>query len=211
MFCGVGPHIRHNHPHHRHNNMDAFPTPIKITCAHCQASPKFWDGYGSMVCDDHVDLSGTMLGKRPFEALYDAALICFDLAAEDVGEDVGKKECGLCCEEIGVGVEFGTCDQGHVACTECVSNYVEKTLMPVRTVWLDTVPCCVDADCSAFFKGHDVSACLSEETIAQLEKTQMDVSHLFAGDVDPSSKELLDKDTKGVPGVRNSYLKHWGV
>lgn len=168
-----------------------------MKCAHCQASPKFWDGYGSMVCDDHVnyvDLSGTMLGKRPFEALYDAAL-CFDLTAEDVG----KKECGLCCEEIGVGVEFGTCGEGHVACKECMSNYVEKTLMPVRTVWLDTVPCCVDSDCNAFFKGHDVSACLSEETIAQLEKTQMDVSHLLAGDADPSSKELLDKDTKACP------------
>lgn len=40
------------------------------------------------------------------------------------------------------------------------------------------VPCCVDANCSAFFKGQEVSACLSEEAIAQLEKTHMDVRPL---------------------------------
>ncbi|CAM9309140.1 unnamed protein product, partial [Ectocarpus sp. 12 AP-2014] len=53
------------------------------------ASPQFWDGYGSMVCDDHVnyvDLSGTMLGKRPFEALYDAAL----MVAQEPGTNPAK-------------------------------------------------------------------------------------------------------------------------
>lgn len=99
-------------------------------------------------------------------------------------------------DTVGVGVEFGTCAEGYVAFKECMANHVEKTLVPVRTVWLGTVPCCFDADRSAFFKGQEVSACLGEETIAQLGKTQMDVSHLLAGDVDPSSKELLDKDTK---------------
>lgn len=55
-----------------------------------------------MICDDHinfVDISGTMLGKRPFEALHDAGLTCFDFTADDVGADEPKRECGLCCKE----------------------------------------------------------------------------------------------------------------
>lgn len=121
-----------------------------------------------MVCEKHtnyVDLSHPVLGKRPLDTPYDAAVICFDLTEE--GSDESNRECGLCCEEISIGEKFTTCAQGHVACEECISNYVEKTLMPVRTVWLDTVQCCVDSDVGAFFKGQHVSACLSEETIAQ--------------------------------------------
>ena len=93
-----------------------------------------------------------MIGKRSVEALYDAALTCFDI------EPIRK--CGLCCEEIHVGVEFSMCSQGHVACKECLSNYVKRTVMPVLTVWIDAVPCCVDKDCCAFYKGSGVSACL---------------------------------------------------
>ncbi|CAM9099093.1 unnamed protein product [Ectocarpus sp. 12 AP-2014] len=150
-----------------------------------------------------------MLGRRSFQALYDAALICFDLCEEDVRAE-SSRECGLCSEAIGVGAEFGTCGHGHVACKHCVSKYVEKTLMPVRTVWVDTVPCCVDSDCSAFFTGQDVSACLSGETIKQLETIQMDVSHLLAGDIDPSSKKLLDKDTKACPACGIPIFKTEG-
>lgn len=191
--------------------MDAFS--IKMGFAHCPASPKYWKEDGSMVCGKHknvdvVDLS-SVLGKRGREA------VVVDLSGIVSLCDAGKKlsskqECGLCGEEIGGRAASATCGQGHVVCRGCVAQYVEKTLMPMRTVWIDTIPCCVDSDCLDFYEGKDVSACLSTKTIRTLEKRQMDVSYLVAGGVDPSSQTFLDKKNKKCPGCGIPICKAGG-
>lgn len=181
-------------------NLVLNQTTIGMKCAHCPASPVFWDGHGSMVCEEHkayVDLSMPQLGPR-FEALYAAASSLIGVQS-DVDGSQSKKECGLCLEEICIGAQFVTCGNGHVACKECTSSYVEKTLLPVRTVWLDNIKCCVDSDCIGVFDGKAVSGCLAEETIMSLEKSQMDVSYLLAGKLDSGRRELIDNDTKECP------------
>lgn len=191
--------------------MDAFS--FKMECAHCPASPEYWKEDGSMVCGKHkknvdfVDLS--VLGKRGHD---DADVVDLSgiLSLCDAGKKLSKQECGLCGEEISRRAAFTTCGRGHVACQKCVAQYVEKTLMPVRTVWIDTIPCCADSDCFGFYKGKDVSACLSTETVAALEKRQMDASYLVAGGVDPSSQAFLDENTKKCPRCGIPICKEGG-
>lgn len=192
--------------------MDAFST--KMECAYCPALPAYWKDDGSMVCGEHtnvdfVDLSVfgkrdldpdlvSVHGKRGHEA--DVVDLSGIISLCDAGKKLSKQECGLCGEAIRRRAAFATCGQGHVVCKGCVVQYVEKTLMSRGTVWIDTIQCCVDSDCLDFFKGKDVSACLSKKTKDALAKRQMDASYLVAGGVDPSSQKYLDKNSKACPG-----------
>ena len=114
-----------------------------------------------------------------------------------------KVDCCICDDGGSVGV---TCSDGHFSCKECVRQYVNLTLLPTKTVYYDFIPC--PSECDKFLPWKSTKAVaavkgvediLLYKTKKVMEKKQMDVAYNVAGERDPDSEALLNKNTKPCP------------
>lgn len=124
------------------------------------------------------------------------------------GPVVKQRECMICMGKFRTaGV---TCGAGtHATCKSCTKNYITKTLGSKGTVYFDRIPC-VESGCWSLIPAKEAEGVLTKKKLAEMEKMEWDTVYNIAGEVDPSSQAMLDKNTKLCPNCKVPIEKNSG-
>ena len=200
------------------------------TCTFCGSTPDSTNDMNQPTCFRHArsfDLTvGTKRSIHDLDGyLSDGGFIVSPLEEVDGfavphlegGKGKGKKkaratgvqrECMICMSKFRVaGVTCGSGD--HHSCKGCTRDYITKTLASKGTVYFDRVAC-MDLNCWSTISAKDAEGVLPKKKLAEMEKKQFDLAYLLAGEVDPSSQIVLDKNTKPCPNCKVP-IEHGGA
>jgi len=200
------------------NLVQPRPTSSKLTmnprfsCLFCGTLPES----GKKVCARHsnyVDMTAesttpsALQNKRDLEEVDDFAVPHLNQGREKKKTRGAVRECMICMEKFrSSGV---SCGNRHHSCKTCTKGYIEKTLPERGPVWFDFVPC-MDPECFGFLPSKEVQRMLTKKSIETIEKRQMDLSYLLAGEVDPSSQKVMSDKTRPCPNCKVPIEKYAG-
>lgn len=180
----------------------------RISCLFCGTLPEA----GKQVCSRHSNYVDMTTGstepknKRSLEEIDDFAVPYLIQRREKKKTRRPIRECMICMGNFrSAGV---SCGNGHHSCKSCTQGYIEKTLPERGPVWFDFVPC-MDPECLGHLPSNEVQRLLTKKSIEKIEKRQMDLSYLLAGEVDPSSQKVMSDKTKPCPNC-NVPIEHGG-